>query len=229
VISFCIPFRADKWKRKNSFEFVRSFLEEQWPDDEVIEADTGELPFGRSSSRNYAAKQAKGDVLIFLDADSFVWSAQIQHAVHAARSAGWSFPYDLYHSLTEEGSVSFMNGVVPREDFFEFTFPGPDPIDRPASVGGCVVVRRDAFETVGGYDERFVGWSFEDRAFASSLAALYGPAPRIPGPLYHLWHPAPEEECFGQPHMEENRSLYNRYREAEGNPPAMRALVIEHG
>jgi predicted glycosyltransferase involved in capsule biosynthesis len=40
-------------------------------------------------------------------------------------------------------------------------------IDFASSVspGGCNMITKEAFEKIGGYDERFVGWGFEDTDF----------------------------------------------------------------
>lgn len=232
MISICIPWRTDHGPREADFKFVLAFLEAQWPwpETQIVVCDSHNEIFSRSASRNKAAEMAMGDTLVFLDADTFVSRAQIEHAVVAANTLdfGWCFPYDTYYALSAPGSLRFMMGQSVTESDAEFVFPGPDPVDRPASVGGCVVVRADAFALVGGYDERFIGWSFEDRAFAHALETLYPSGPRrVMGPIYHLWHPAPEAECFGQPHMEANRALGNRYRDAVGDPQKMAEIIHE--
>ncbi|MFK4998906.1 galactosyltransferase-related protein [Bacillus sp. N9] len=55
-------------------------------------------------------------------------------------------------------------------------------------MGGINVVPRKHFETVGGFDERFVGWGGEDDAFAASLNTLCGYVKRLDATIYHLWH-----------------------------------------
>lgn len=227
MITFCIPWRTDNSYREVTFQFVTQTLRKEWPEDEILVADTGSKPFSRSASRNAAAKMATGDVLVFLDADSYVSLYQLRQAVGRVVTEGapWGFPYDFYYSLTAPGTTKFMMEGKVDEDDIVFTFPGPDPFDRPASVGGCVVVSKVAFEEVKGYDERFIGWSFEDRAFAYALEGRYGPAFRVPGALYHLWHPEPEKERFGQPRMEANRTLANLYRDAVDRPEVMGEII----
>jgi hypothetical protein len=51
---------------------------------------------------------------------------------------------------------------------------------------------RAVFDDLGGFDERFKGWGFEDMAFQSAICGLYG-YERIPGDVVHLWHPRSEE------------------------------------
>jgi predicted glycosyltransferase involved in capsule biosynthesis len=168
-------------------------------------------------------------VFVFTDADSYVPAAQINHAIQMMEKSEngcvWLFPYDEYCSLTEDASQRFMEGARQELDC-EYIFPS---VSHPeAAVGGCVIVSRKAFETVGGYDERFIGWGEEDRAFEMALHTLVHPQVRLVGRLFHLWHPWREEECFGQPHFGVNRILCNRYREACENPQMMRQIVDAH-
>lgn len=230
MISFLIPFASEEPHRIESFQFNVKHLKKTWASEENTEFIGGAIGedgiFNRSASRNVAAAMAKGDVFVFVDADSIVDPEMLQSCLIALRQSQWAFPYSRYVALTEEGSHQFMHhpetSLVP-EDVMHI-FPS---IETPAaSVGGCVIVTRQAFELVGGYDERFIGWGFEDRAFAASLDTLIGPAYEAPGDIIHLWHPAPEEDCFGQPHLRDNQELWFRYRDA-GTKSAMVELIKE--
>lgn len=228
MISFIIPFRSNEPERIESFNLVYATLVTDFPDDEVIVADSSSYtdgPFNRSQARNWGAEDAEGDVLVFVDADSYVPKDQLVRAVAACPA--WCFPYDQYFALSEKGTKEFYSGLVASPEY-DYVFPGSDPLDRPASEGGCVVVSRQAFAEVHGYDERFIGWGFEDRCFKIALETLCGPELRIPGPLWHLWHPEPEEQRFRQPHIGHNRDLYADYGAAKGYPEKMRALVGGH-
>lgn len=58
--------------------------------------------------------------------------------------------------------------------------------------GGIELYTRDAWEGVGGYDSRFVGYGAEDYALVHGLELLNGPrdvSPLIPGIMALLWHP----------------------------------------
>lgn len=65
---------------------------------------------------------------------------------------------------------------------------GPERI-RQNWKGGTLAITRRAYWQIGGFDERFVGWSGEDREFFDRCLALkgyrYGYLPFV-----HLWHPA---------------------------------------
>jgi predicted glycosyltransferase involved in capsule biosynthesis len=81
---------------------------------------------------------------------------------------------------------------------------------------------------VGGYDERFIGWGWEDLAFSCSLGALCGELTRTAGSLVHLYHEHPHEANFGQPNEPQNRALYERYYAAEHDYDELQRLIEEH-
>jgi hypothetical protein len=62
----------------------------------------------------------------------------------------------------------------------------------PISWSCCMVIPRAVWDDLGGFDERFRGWGFEDMALQSIVVGLYGHE-RIDGDVYHLWHPRSEE------------------------------------
>lgn len=228
MISFIIPYRSDGTKeRERSFRFVYGELALYFPDAEIIVADN-DGPFSRAAARNEGAKSATGELLGFVDADSWVRPQQldalISHERFVSIKSGPMFPYSRYYALSELGTEEFFKGAM-RPWEVEYVFPGPDPIDRPPAVGGVIAVRREDFDLVNGYDERFRGWGEEDRAFAFALETLVGPLMRVEGDLYHLWHPAPESERFDGPHFAANRALGDRYRVAAGDRDAMRSII----
>jgi len=53
--------------------------------------------------------------------------------------------------------------------------------------GGLLVIHREAFDKVGGYDETYIGWGYEDSAMNISLL-LKSVWDRLPGHAWHIWH-----------------------------------------
>lgn len=110
---------------------------------------------------------------------------------------------------------------------------------------GIVAVSRSLLNEVGGFDERFVGWGGEDRAFQFACDTLAGPGERIDAMSYHLWHPSAPEKGRGTLVRKRNIALAVRYKEAAGrrratgpiprtrsivpSPETMRALLSEDG
>ena len=73
---------------------------------------------------------------------------------------------------------------------------------------------------------RIRGWGQEDEAWSIALHCLYGEPWRGDRDLVHYWHPP-------QPRMSriigsvEGQQLRKRYRDAQNDPAAMRALIKE--
>lgn len=56
--------------------------------------------------------------------------------------------------------------------------------------GACLWLTRDAFDRIGGMDERYAGWGGEDDDLVARLEAQ-GPVLRFADPMLHLDHPRP--------------------------------------
>jgi hypothetical protein len=160
---------ADEYRRRN-YERVRAHLEElDWP---IVGGVSLVDPFSPSQARNNGAAMLPAstvDVLYFNDADSVVELDQIRAAVALAAAApGLVFAFEHYVRTNEDGRPTMY---VPN-----------------SGSSGAVAISRACFDEVGGYDERFVGWGYEDLAFAFECSKRW-PVRRVPGQLVHLWHP----------------------------------------
>jgi glycosyltransferase involved in cell wall biosynthesis len=225
-VSILIPFDSEEPNRLAAHKFVLKGLPSGV---ELITGGEHPSGFERATARNILAAHAIGDVLVFLDADSYVDPGDLLFGVDwAMENSGWGFPYQTYGCLNWAATQRVLLGQLDPQDTvnedFEHVFPSLN--DPEPSVGGCVIVSRKAFERVNGYDERFKGWGFEDRAFARSLTKLVGPPIYVASWLFHLWHPTPESERFEQPHMKENQQLWFAYRDAGKNE--MEQLIRQH-
>ena len=62
--------------------------------------------------------------------------------------------------------------------------------DEMQSVGGVGIISSDIYYRIGGYDERYKGWGFEDSSFFNhKCIGLNIKIERIGSHLIHLWHP----------------------------------------
>jgi hypothetical protein len=125
--------------------------------------------------------------------------------------------------LTEEATRRRLSG----EAYGETPVADISWVGDQVSWSGIVVVPREAFYLVGGYDERYEGWGADDIAFGLSLETLYGPHLRYPGEAIHLWHPRGIQERGLHANGNDGRNLTRRYIRAAGNRVKMRALIVE--
>lgn len=133
--------------------------------------------FRLSRTRNDAARQARGDYLLFLDGDCMIPPHHV--AAHLSRRrpgtalVGYCarLPEETCRTL-ERGDLSHVNlpALVPADErralrrrWRRFRWHGivRHPT-KPRLTGGDFGVWRRDFEQVNGFDERFVGWGQED-------------------------------------------------------------------
>lgn len=214
-----VPRRAGDPVRDANWDWCRRIWEQQgWP---IFEGHhDGPGLFSASKARNAAAAAAGDwDVAIFADADTVPWDWRpVRDAVPlAARTGRFIRPFTTYHMLDEEASRSFMaTGVIPRQGIRRL---------RESAYGGIHVVPRRLWDDSGGYDERFLGWGSEDAAFEFACRVLGG-FQRLPGDVYHLWHPMQPRDP-STPQFQANVALGARYRAIKAKG-AMRRLIAEH-
>lgn len=184
---------------------------------DVMLADSHGQPFSRAGSRNIGVRDSKADVVVVLDADAIVEQEPVHSAIRAAADGRLHLPYTAVRLLTQAGSETILSyGADPAGAEAWFT--------NTQSVGGCVVVAYETWRAVGGWDERFIGWGFEDTAFWAAVDTLYGTV-RHHGTLHDLWHPDGRE--IGSARYQAGQALCERYTSAQGNPVAMRRLIEE--
>ncbi len=171
----------------------------------TAEPDPG--PFNRSQAINRAARLAGGwDVALIIDLDVLISIGQIVSAIEHTHATGRAVvAFDTLRLIDRPRTARIHDGAPLRP-------VDGTPVD--GHVSCAVAVTRDLWETVGGFDERFVGWGAEDRAFWAACKTLAGPGHRIPGPAYHLWHPYSPERDRRAPGWTANVILADRYRMA---------------
>lgn len=173
------------------------------------------------------AAEAAGDwdVAFYIGADWIVAGAD---QVHAATKLA-----------VESGQLVFAHGdtcVLSEDVTNEILTDVASPIPAHAGVdgswhtntfSGALAVPRVLWDAVGGFDERFVGWGWEDLAFWSACCALGGGYQRVPGMLAHLWHPQVWDLRENNPNHNANMVLGQRYLDAKWDRPRMLEILAE--
>ena len=200
--------------------------EQLLPDAQVCLGLNKSEPFARSRARNDAFEQSTGDLLLIADADTLFDPRQIGEAMDLAASGDcWVLPYGSYYNLDQSTSRDIVL-ADPSTSTTKLGLP-PEEYEHKIedSPAGLLVMKREHFETVNGYDERFIGWGYEDSAFRHALNVLVGQARRLPEfDCYHLWHRRSEAENFGSPTIGHNRGLFRDYERAR-TPEEMREVL----
>ena len=220
-ISALIPYKPDNGRRDFLWSFVQMRYREFLPEVELcVGFDDSEL-FCRAHALNEAAKQASGDVFITVDVDLVFDLGLIGRIIAVIDSHPWIIPFSRAYRLNQAATDRLIEAGLPET--FEVA---REDVEHDQIVLGAYmnVMTRNAFETVGGLDERFKGYGFEDMALAMSLDTLCGPHYRMEGTIYHLWHPWAE---FYHKNYEKSRHLHQRYEMASGKAELMKSLIAE--
>lgn len=109
----------------------------------VVYAKKGAASLGR----NAAAKAAKGDILLFLDADTIAYPnllEVVEKDFSSKNIVGWTCRFYAF-SPKREDHLFYITG----SDLIEFLVK----TIKPHAAGFNIAVRRDIFETVNGFDE----------------------------------------------------------------------------
>lgn len=214
-LSILMPWRdiGDTW-RNQAFQWITSRYRWMLPDAELILGSDTQPVFNISEARNNAFLKSTGDVLLFADTDTYIPIEQIEAGISLLQQdAAWVIPYGTlrYYNLTRRQTSYILK--------FPHTRPLPEPSDpehwdhKITSWSGLVMLNRDAYERVGGFDEGFVGWGGEDNAFQIALDLTVGPLQRAEGYALHFWHPRGAAD-FSQPFWPQNKERLDRYKAA---------------
>jgi hypothetical protein len=228
-VSVLVPYAPAGPERARAWGWVERRWRESFPDAELVVAapavvgDPGR--FCRAAALNRAAERAGGDVFVLADADTAFSPSAVRAALARLATEAWVLP-ERYVRLNSTLSATWLtrpSGSPPPP-----AWEAGVEEEWPANVSGIVALPREAFDVVGGFDERFRGWGWEDGSFACALSTLWGPLFREPGHVaWHLWHPRPPEHSVWGPFAGVQRRLGERYLAAAGDPLAMAALLAE--
>lgn len=263
-ISILVPFQSEDAWRINTWHWLHRYLKDALPNAEIIVGTdpqsrkrrnkSKEKPFSKTVAVNRAFQKSHGDIIVILDSDAYIDTKVIEHCAERIRSARtmgsklWFVPYMWIWRLTKNATMNVLNSK-PRDPY---TFSTPPPEEDVEGTDGsgwgrrygalAQIMPREAFESVGGMDERFRNWGGEDISFLIALNTLWAKHSNTPNDILHLWHTkiiAGEWESSEGKSFEirawDNKSdggrrndwLSSKYNQVNGDATKMKDLVSE--
>lgn len=216
-----VPWRAGDPDRERAWAWCLAWWEQfEWPIFQVNHP--APVPFNRSWCINEGARRAGDwDVLVAIDADVFEENPeQVRHGVASCFETGkLVVPHLVGADLSLQGTRKLLTG---RE-----TWRGALAGRRDPCTSRVTIVRRDLFERVGGFDQRFRGWGHEDVAFWASTVPIRG-VDQFAGTCYHLWHNPSLRAARPTREWRDGAKLADRYLAAFRNGwPALQRILDE--
>lgn len=215
AVSVCVvvPLRTDDPDRLAASRWVRDWYRRHFPSWRWVEADcTGAWNKPRALNETIAGLDC--DQLVVTDADLYIAPGRLATAVAVGP---WCVPHGRVYRLTRDATLEVYAGSHPAG------LPTLMNPYRSVAGGGLFTISRRAWDDVGGMDPTFTGWGCEDQAFAVAADTIVGEHVRLPGPLWHLYHPPGRRKQ--DPTFRANRARLRRYRRAAGDPARIRRLT----
>jgi hypothetical protein len=225
-----VPRRDDNGPRDELWAFCRAWWEREMSHLPIVEGYHTDGLFSRSAAVNRAATIAGDwDVAVIIDSDVICNPERVRDAINRAHATNaMVLPHAVRYDLSPRASLIARADPTTllatndqwRRRHVKHTYSADN--GHP-SVSSVVVVPRRLWDDVGGFDEAFRGWGYEDTAFAAACET-FGGLERMPGEVWHFWHPTAKEGKRGTPSWSANSARGQAYRTAIGDKAAIRAL-----
>ncbi len=238
-VSVVIPFRGADAHRIANLQKVFGYLHATLKGAEflIIEQDDASLirdlpelrparlklmrdagPFNKAKLLNLGARHASRDILLMCDADMIISGEALERTIAVIRKdLEFVRPYEHLIDLDANATGQYLSDELTPHS--EPSLGDVAPSDRSqfgeqlCLAGGVFAIRKNAYERLGGFDERFMGWGGEDNAF-SDLVQRHVPTAAVyrGGVAWHLWHP--RSNTTEHEHYQDNVALMTQLRSA---------------
>lgn len=223
-----VPRRDDNGWRDDLWRFCRAWWETHHEPMPIYEgyhfAEEG--PFNRSQAVNRASaladRDGRWDLALIIDADTISDPRAVRASLrHAEKTGTLGIAHDHRYMMNESGTKKILAG-----DRGSWIGKRDVQIVYKDSISCAVAVRRDAWDLVQGFDERFVGWGFEDTAFRIAVETMTGIKLKTErADCFHLWHPLSPEATKRSPTYTANHILKRRYDMAYMHKDQLRLVL----
>lgn len=200
--SIVIPYRPMEL-RKHIFEYVMKRLRMLYPNIEIIIADSESNTFSRGIAINNGVIRATRDNILVCDADIIFDNGFIERCMELLDVSNWLIPYTNFYHMGAGSSLDILSldadlNLAERKTILAKNYS--------YSCGGMLAIRKKDFIKVYGFDERLVGWGFDDNVFKHKAETILGRHSRLEANIYHIFHSA--DRSWDDPNTIRNKEIY---------------------
>lgn len=217
-IAVVIPWRKtpSRLRLKN---YVAAWYKDNLPEARIIYSDSNHEKFNLSASRNAGAREVLNyDIIIHNDADTIPNLKSLREGIDQTFKTGlFCNPYSSYYTVNSDSTSKVLNGSTTLEKSEYEQVHG--------ACSGVIITTPKTWKAVGGFDENFIGWGYEDVAiFVAHKTIMGSEFLIIPGEVYAMSH-APNK-TKGNPELTNlGLELLNQYFEASKDKESMLKLL----
>jgi hypothetical protein len=143
-------------------------------------------------------ENAPGNYIVMVDADTYldeVAAKSIYDSVERLKNeiplkTALIYPFDSVDYLTEGQTRDLLSGKPINSTFCQHG------VHIQRQTGLCNIFEKASWRAVRMFDEDFYEWGAEDDAFAYKLSRKIGKIVRVPGHVYHLFHPKVDDSKY---------------------------------
>ncbi len=213
-VSYIIGFREANTERKAALIFVLKKLRNYFPDLEILVVEQDNKPkltldkslnvkkifirndrlYNRCWAFNVGVNNTEKNIFVFADSDIFLEKKDYLECFQTVAEFEAVTP-----NMSEAINIRISNPatldyeILHKRELFTF-------------AGGILLLTKNGFGKIGGWDERFEGWGAEDEAISHVIFETLT-SKSFSFPLYHIDHPRTELDGKQQEKYLENRNM----------------------
>lgn len=226
MISFIIAYSPDTAERIKNKNIVLDYYRKLMPSAEfIIEEVVAGSDFNKCKAYNAGALKASNDILGFIDIDVVVSKESLYKSIELSQNTetiviGYNglaiyLTYEAKKMLKDEITYEGISELLAVKDYnFNRLFKTSlFEVGNLKAVGGCLIMHKQCFEEIKGFNPNFIGWGYEDneiviRSHKLKKNVLYVNTNQPY--LYHLPHHDVEIDKSQHTYYNKNREEYNR-------------------
>jgi glycosyltransferase involved in cell wall biosynthesis len=239
-LSVIIPFKAKCPEREKIFNWVLKRTQLILPKAEIIVGSDDRNPheyFNKSMAINDAVEKSTRDFILILDADAFIDAPAFEKAYKLIKQNAMVVVSKNIRFLSSKFSKKLLklDAGIGVKDIANLD---DEVLYEGGSVSMALLIHKEKFVEMNGFDERFVGWGGEDDAFYFAYSTLFGERITTDYTGYHIYHPrlnnskqskTLEEENINaskdNPLFRNNLKLTREYCSLKGNYSGMKRYM----